>query len=336
MRRSHRRKSWIVLSIAAVLLTGAAIISGVHLFTLAKSFDSRTEKIDEVFPAETTRPEKKTPSNGRAPMNFLMMGTDSRSGSGINAVTGAATDQRADTIMLVRVPADRSNIYMVSIMRDLWVDVPGHGQAKINAALAYGGVPLMVQTVESLLGQRIDHVAAVNFEGFKDLTDALGGVQVDVPLAVTTPGHTFTAGPNDMNGEEALAFVRERYSLAQGDYQRVRNQQSFLKGVLVKMLTPETFANPATAINMVNAVSPYISVDKALDSASIAALAFELRDIRPNKVAMLTLPTAGIGTSADGQSIILPHDEAMGLLKTALTEDNVGAYVATNTSQNVH
>ena len=94
------------------------------------------------------------------------------------------------------------------------------------AALAFGGVPLMVQTVESLLGQRLDHVVFMDFEGFKGLTDAVGGVTIDVKVPFTA-GQTsdihFNAGPQTMNGDQALAFVRERYAFADGDYQRVRD-----------------------------------------------------------------------------------------------------------------
>ena len=150
--------------------------------------------------------------------------------------------------MLVHVPGNGSGVYVASIMRDTWVEIPGDGSHKINAAFAYGGVPLAVLSIETLLDTRIDHVAAVDMEGFKGLTDALGGVEVDVPVAFDASqlkGHHFAAGEQSMNGEQALAFVRERKAFVDGDYQRVRDQQVFLKALLGELTSLETPPTPA-------------------------------------------------------------------------------------------
>jgi anionic cell wall polymer biosynthesis LytR-Cps2A-Psr (LCP) family protein len=186
--------------------------------------------------------------------------------------------------------------------------------------------------VESLFGQRVDHVAMVDFEGFKGLTDALGGVEVNVgiPFTSTHGGHTFTSGANTMNGEQALGFVRERYSFADGDYQRVRNQQSFMKAVIAKTINAQTFSNPATVSNVVSAVSPFVSVDKGLDASSLAGLGLELNGVRQENIAMFTLPTQGTGTSTDGQSIVITDPDAITNISVALAEDKLGGYVAAN------
>ena len=173
-------------------------------------------------------------------MNILLLGSDSR---GATTSVGAAgvSDQRSDTMMLVHIDADRKNVYVMSIMRDLWVPIPGNGTAKINAALAWGGTPLAIQTVEQLLGARIDHVAIIDFQGLKAMTDALGGVDVDSPVAFTTvksPHYTFSQGLNHLDGDQALAFARERYAFATADYQRVADQQALLRGILNKLLRP--------------------------------------------------------------------------------------------------
>ena len=272
--KKHRGRK--VLLGVVLLVALAAVVAGSYLFNLAQTFDSKSSKIAQAFPEESTRPRKAQPTAGqdRTPMNILLMGSDSRGATEADAVKGAATDQRADTLMLLHIPADRKNIYIMSVMRDLWVGIPGHGQAKVNAALALGGTPLMVETIESIFKQRIDHVAMIDFEGFKGLTDALGGVTVDIKQSFT-PAHfdraqAFQAGPNNLNGDEALAFVRERYAYADGDYQRVRNQQDYLKAVIKKSIDSQTLSNPITISNMVSAVSPYVSVDKSLDAAQWA------------------------------------------------------------------
>src|SRR5690606_4226712 len=135
----------------------------------------------------------------------------------------------------------------MSIMRDNWVHIQGHGDAKINAAVAYGGIPLAVNTVENMIDARIDHVALIDFESFKGLTNAVGGVTVNNPIPFTAHhgGHNFAQGEITLNGEQALGFVRERYAFADGDYQRARNQQIYLKGLIGQILSRDTLTSPA-------------------------------------------------------------------------------------------
>lgn len=125
--------------------------------------------------------------------------------------------------MVAHVPEDRSSIQFMSIPRDSWVDIEGHGKAKINAALSYGGLPLAVSTVEGFIGVPINHVAMIDFEGFQLLTDSVGGVDVESSQAFSSGGHSFTEGTNHLDGEAALAFVRARKQFADGDLQRARN-----------------------------------------------------------------------------------------------------------------
>ena len=141
--RKHRGRK--VLIAVAVVVALVAVVAGGYLFNLARTFDSGTSKIEQAFPDESTRPQKTNTA-----MNILVMGSDSRGATDADAAGGTPTNQRADTLMLMHIPADRKNIYTMSIMRDLWVDIPGHGEAKINSALALGGTPLMVQTIESI------------------------------------------------------------------------------------------------------------------------------------------------------------------------------------------
>ncbi|QHK20238.1 LytR family transcriptional regulator [Pseudarthrobacter psychrotolerans] len=341
-RGGHVRAILLVLLALAILIPASA---GAYLVRI---FDSQTTRISNAFPDESTRPQPSVPGTangtgtaavGSAPssasgrsLNILVMGSDSRSATTGEATSGASSDQRADTLMLVHIPADRSKIYSISVMRDLWVGVPDHGTAKINAALAYGGVPLMVQTVESIFGQRIDHVVLIDFQGFVGMTDALGGVEVNIP-APLVPYHnqiSFPAGPMTLDGKSALEFVRERYAFADGDYQRVRNQQAFAKALLAKNLSADTLLNPLKVNNVVSAMAPFISVDSGLDAATLAGLAVELKNVRPSDMVMFTLPTRGTGTSADGQSIVLTDPASISAISAAMAADTLGDYVAAN------
>src|SRR5699024_10515830 len=159
------------------------------------------ETIEQAFPEETLRPEVTKPVEGQddPAVNILLLGSDSRA----NTSTPVLDDlgNRADTIMVAHIPSDRSGVQIMSIMRDSWLEIPGHGEAKINAAMAYGGVPLMVQTVEGLIDQRIDHVAVIDFNGFQNMTDSLGGVEVNNPRAFSYDGVQFAQGPITLNGE---------------------------------------------------------------------------------------------------------------------------------------
>ena len=322
-RRGRRRRAAPILVGMAALVVLAAVAAVGYLASLSGTFDTKTNKIASAFPDDSVRPPAADPQSEPTPVNVLMIGSDSRGAALGQAEAGQPSDQRADTIMLVHIPADRKKVYAISIMRDLWITIPGHGPAKVNASLAEGGVPLVVQTIEGLLHQRIDHVVAVDFDGFKGLTDALGGVDVDVPVAFSSTmyenrGLAFQQGPLHMDGRTAFAFIHERYAFSDGDYQRVRNQQVYLKSLFSKVFRPETLADPMTASAALGAFAPYLAVDAGLTSGAVASLALQLSALRPADVVTLTLPTLGTGWSEDGQSIVRPDPKATDALAVAL------------------
>lgn len=287
-------------------------------------------------PSPTPSPTP-TPEPPATDLNFLIIGSDSRVNARADAVAGAPSDQRGDALIFVHLPADRQHVYGISIMRDLWVDIPDHGQAKVNAALELGGIGLQTRTVEALLQTHIDHTVMADFEGFAALTDAVGGIDVDVTLPFTSTlesGHTFTPGINHLTGPQALDFVRERKAFADGDYQRVRDQQTFLKAVLAKAVGSGALADRATARAFVTGVLPHVSVTPGLTLDTLERLSYSMRGTPPGNTAFFTLPTAGIGTSTDGQSIVLQDPAATAEVAAALAAGTLPDYIAAHGLQN--
>ena len=257
--------------------------------------------------------------------NILLLGSDTRSGSEAAQVSGS----RADSIMLMHIPADGKGVYLVSIMRDTWVNIPGYGSAKINEALNYGGISLQVATVENLLGIKIDHVAEIEFEGFKALVNSVGGVDVQVPFNFDINIWSFKQGMQHMDGGAALAFVRARYQFADGDYQRVRNQRAFLRGLYNTMKAKGALSNVGSFQSAVESIAGYMRVDSGLDAAQIAQIAAPVLTSGDTTMRMTTLPNAGPGWSYDGQSIVIVNQAANANLSYALQHDSMDQFMAT-------
>jgi LCP family protein required for cell wall assembly len=321
-----RSNTWrIVLAVnAGIALLVAGLITAV-LWSLTSSFQS-VERIPFAFPPEVDRPAVTTGEAAEA-LNFLVLGSDNRGASGsLNNLAG----QYSDTIVVVHVPADRSAMSVMSIPRDSWLEVPGHGETNVSAALSLGGVPLAVQTVEGLIGVRVDHVALVDFAGFRAVTDALGGVNIDNPVAFDSyylEGRYFPEGSQHLDGTEALAFVRERAAFDGGDMQRVENQQLLIRALLGGLLQAETLTDPGKVGAVIGAVTPHLAIDEELTSGDLAALGVAMREVRAEDVSFFTIPTAGIGpgTGIDGHPIVNLDWAALPGLQEAFRSDSLSA-----------
>ncbi|SDH29521.1 LCP family protein [Agrococcus jejuensis] len=318
---SRRRK--VVVGIASGLVLALVATIGVFAIRLQTS-SAGVERVEEAFPDESVRPEV----DDAGALNYLLLGSDSRSEGG--SLLDSLGD-RADTILLVHVPPDRQTVQVMSIMRDSWVDIPGYGMSKINAALSYGGVPLMVQTVEQLIDQRIDDVAIIDFAGFEGLTDALGGVTVQNEIAFSAghsgPIHSFAAGEITLDGASALDYVRERYAFSDGDYQRVRNQQAYMRGLLAALLEPSVVANPVAIADLVEVMAPYMATTDGLTTTGVLGIATEFVGAGVPDVRTFTMPTTGIGTVGT-QSVVLVDDAALQLVREAFAAESMTDFVA--------
>lgn len=235
------------------------------------------------------------------PVTFLLVGIDADSGS-----------QRADVIMLVRSDGEREHLTTMSIPRDLWVEIPGRGEHKINAAYAFGGDELLTETVDGLYGSSIDHTLVVDFAAFTELSGILG------PITIETAD-----GPVTLEGEEALSFVRERYSLPGGDFDRVRRQQAFLAAVADSMKD----ASPTQLRDLVNLAGEHIEVDGRDGNYSQTMLLSLMADVVGPEQVFFTAPHDGTGWSEDGQSIVLVDEEATDALADAYETDTVSDWI---------
>ena len=311
----------VVVGVVVALALAATAVVGFLAWRLSSAYDG-AETIAVPFPDESVRPQKDDDDGSQT---ILLIGSDTR-GEADEGILIGPQDGRSDTIILAHIPEDQENIVFVSVMRDSWVDIPGYGPNKVNAALAYGGVPLAVQTLETLFDTRIDEVSVIDFEGFKGLTDALGGVTVNNSRAFTSGDYTFEEGPITLNGEEALTFVRTRKAFGEGDYQRVKNQQLYLKSVAGQLLSKDTLSSPNTVIEVVEEVAPFLTVSDGLNTGYFLKMAPGLASIRSQDLLFITAPTEGVGVSDDGQSIVILDTEGMEKLREAFKNDTLAEY----------
>lgn len=326
--RSRRQSVTFVALVALVCLVGVLALSALGADVVVRQrYESRIERFED--PTALVPEESRPPAGPDGAVNVLLLGSDSRISAG-DASQWEVGAQRTDAIMLVHVPADRSGLYVVSIPRDTWVDVPGHGQAKVNAAFSYGGPALMVQTVEQLTGLRLDHVAVVDFEGFSAMTDALDGVRVTVPEQTQDMRATFPAGTDTMDGPTALNYVRQRDGLDDGDFDRVRRQQNWIRSVFREALSRDTLTSPTTLDAFLRATTASVALDESFTYDDMRGLAFGLRDLRGDDLHLLTVPTAGTGRSADGQSVVLLDEAGAAGLFQAVTEERAAQWLTAN------
>jgi LCP family protein required for cell wall assembly len=320
-RRSRLLVRLLLFCLVLGLVLGAGGVGA--FFWAQRGYDKNIERIDDPFgPLIKERPPVAAPGA----KNILLLGSDSRISADPGAwIRGA---QRTDAIMIAHVPSDRSQLQITSIPRDSWVSIPGHGKNKINAAFSFGGPTLMVKTVEKLTNVRIDHIMIVDFEGFKDITDDLGGVRINVAKSTSDERSSFSAGPQTMDGETALKYVRQRHNLPGGDFDRVRRQQNWIRAVSLKTLERGTLTNPFKLNRVMNSLTSSIAADEGFSIGEMRSLALSMRKVRGNDLTFLTAPVAGTGRSPDGkQSIVKLDGSANRKLWSAMADDTMADWL---------
>jgi LCP family protein required for cell wall assembly len=321
-RGGKRRKvtKWIVVAASVVLVIAVGTVLAAYLTT--NHYLDSMKRIHDPFSAIPASARAPKPTGAAASdTTFLVGGIDTAQGSG-------AGSGRTDTLMLVHLIAGNRGAYVVSIPRDSWVPIPGYGDGKVNWAYFFGGPTLAVRTVEQLTQVRIDHVAIINWDGFQAVTNALGGVTVDIPQTVyETPGLTWTAGVHHLDGAQALNYVRDRYGLATGDFDREARQQYFLRTVFTQLGREGMLANPLQDMSVLQALSQAISVDSTMTNGELASLALSLRGLSPGKIVFTTAPYTGTGWVGD-QSVVFLNQSLDPGFWHAFEYDSLPAFMA--------
>lgn len=304
-----------------MLLLAGALGAAAYLFFLNQTVSGNVQR-SALLPTPGVSGVPDEPEPTKSPgatkaQNILVIGSDERPGE---------SRGRSDVIVLMHVSGDQKTVDLVHFPRDLYVEIPGRGKDKINAAYAYGGAPLLVSTIQRLVGVPVDHVAMVGFEGFKRMTDAVGGVDVLVEEGSASGGHTFTPGYQHLSGTEALAFVRERKQLSEGDISRGRRQQAFIKALMLKTLSRETLANPVRLADFVDAATKNLTVDDGFSVSEMRSQAFGMRGLRSGDISFITAPFTGFGTAPNGGSIEILDEPGIRQLGEALQKDRMGDY----------
>lgn len=259
------------------------------------------------------------------PVTFLVIGSDSRANLDDLSGFGDFEGQRADVIMLVRVDPSDDTAAILSLPRDLYVEIPGKGKGKINGAYSAGGASLMVETVRQATGVDINHYVEVDFVGFQSIVDEVGGIRIDFPYPArdVKSGLDVDAGPQLLMGSQALAYARSRsyqelhdgkwVSVDADDIGRTRRQQQVVFAILSAVAKPSTLAD---ASSVVGSFAQHLSVDEGLaDGSTLVPLAFGMRSLTPERIEAATLPTTS--DTRGGASVQLRKDPEAGLMLDA-------------------
>jgi LCP family protein required for cell wall assembly len=295
--------------------------------------------------------------------NLLLVGIDARTDSygnplpqnvldALHAGGGDDGGDTTDTMIVVHIPAGGAAATAISIPRDSYVDIAGgYGKHKINSAYSRGknasmaelraqglsgpqlevaanaaGAKTAIKTVEEFTGLTINHYAAINLAGFDALSQAVGGVEVclKAPVHDSYSGADFAAGPQTLSGAQALAFVRQRHGLLNGDLDRIARQQAFLSGMAKKVLSAGTFTDVSKLNSLVGAVQGAVVLDKGWDVLSFAQ---QLRGMTSGAIAFVTIPVQSLSlpTPSDGDAVKVDPGQVRQFVRTAISTPAVQA-----------
>ena len=279
-----------------------------------------------VFGDLENRPEKVNSA-----LNYLVVGSDNREGLTKAQIrelrvggTDVAAGGRSDTMLLVHISKARDAAFIVSLPRDTLVTIPAHisqdGKSqipdrpgKLNAAFAFGGAPLLIETIELMTALKIDHYIEVSFAGFAGIVDAIGGIQVCTKRDIDDPNShlVLPAGVHTLNGIESLKYVRTRDFDGMGDLGRMQRQQQFMSAVLRKATSTGVLLNPIKLVNFFNATIASLKTDSNLNQDDLLTLAKQMKNLSPGKVRTLTIPLGNTNARVPGLGSVVTWDSVL-------------------------
>ncbi|MFJ2205862.1 LCP family protein [Streptomyces microflavus] len=333
---SRRKRPW--LRWAALGASFLVLVSAGAGWWLYKKLDGNiTTDTSAAAELKVYEKERPTPVVMDA-QNILLIGSDSRAGENSEYGRDDGGSQRSDTTILLHLAADRKSATAVSLPRDLMVEIPscrtGDDKetrkrfAQFNSAFELGGTACTIRTVERMTGIRIDHHMVVDFNGFKEMVDAVDGVEICLPKAIDDKdAHLdLPAGRQTLNGEEALGYVRARKTLGDGsDTERMERQQQFLGALVNKMQSNGVLLNPTRLYPVLDAATKSLTTDPGLDSLrDLYDLVRSMRDVPTEQVQFLTVPRQPYRLDRNRDELVEPD---AGELFKQLREDKPVAVV---------
>jgi LCP family protein required for cell wall assembly len=329
----RQRWSRILLSIAAALVLGLSL-TGVGIQVASSQLEGNITAVDisPTIGRDHTPIQVVDEEGNYQAVNVLLMGSDSREGQTSKKYgdPDLYTGERSDTTILLHLSADRSFATAVSIPRDTWVMLPecnvdgetvGAFEAKFNTAFEIGGPGCTVKLVEQMTGLTIDNFAVIDFEGFKNVVNALGGVEVCLTEPASDPASDLElpAGTSVVSGEQALSFVRARKTLSDGsDLSRIKRQQAFLSSMIREASSTGLLLNPVKLYSTLDAATSGLTTDPGLaDIDVLRDMALSVRGMAPGDIAFLTMPWVERG---DGENVLVDEASAAPLWKSIASD----------------
>ena len=312
-RRAKVRKRHTVAKVLLSTLGVLAILSGLSVVYGYRHLNNNITQVDIEDQFTIKHPKHVVPPGPDGPLNILVMGYDGRDCKGCK-IDGEGGAGGSDTTILIHISGDRSRAYGVSIPRDSLVARPdcindegetirGSSLAMWNAAYSYGGAACTIAQFEENTDIPIDDFVVVNFASFKNMVDAIGGVEVCIPEDIdsTEYGIYLKAGTRKIDGDEALAYVRVRHGVSDGsDTQRIKRQQAFISAMINQVMSASTLANPVKVWKFLNAATKSLTTNEGFDADNMAGIALQLKGIGLDNIQFFTIPSAG-STSQPGR-----------------------------------
>ena len=322
-RRGRAKTRHTVAKVVLASLVAVGMATGLGMVYLYRHLNDNLN-VQDLSAQMKNRPDKKAVDTGpKEPLNILVMGSDTREGEGNNIDNLTGGGERSDTTIMFHLSANRDFAYGISIPRDTLVDrpdcydkdggvIPGASDAMWNEAFSVGGPACTMQQFEQLTGIRLDHYVVLDFAGFQDMVDAIDGVEVCIPEDISDPAHgiNIPAGTREIEGKEALNYVRARYTLGDGsDIGRIKRQQAFIAAMASKVVARGTLARVDRLVGFLNAATSSLQTD--IESIlQIGRIGVGFRNIGLDNIKFITVPFQ-YSTAQPGRVEWLPEAEQL-------------------------
>lgn len=332
-QQEKRRRSALAGRIAAAVVAGLVFLGIGGAWGAQTYFDAKFTQVSALDENSTDIQDAEAQANDE---NFLMVGSDTRDGASAEEGVGTADSTpgaRSDTVMVAHIPADRKRVVVTSFPRDLEINrpecqrwdpaqnkntdqkVPAQKIAKLNTAYAVGGPSCVTKVIQQITGLRINHFVGIDFNGFKEMVDAVHGVTInnEIPIDDSILGKVLLqTGEVTISGDQALNFVRARHVKGDptSDYGRIKRQQEFIGALLKKVMSSDVVLDPGKLGDFINAFAKATFGDN-LGVKQMMTLAQSMKGLDPSKITFLTVPTVGTANSRGNEVLVVSKTKAL-------------------------